>query len=147
MSVLLRQPHGCEGLGVIPGQLQTNEPSVADRVEAGHLQVQVRTVAYAMPHQPHYDSVANVDEITDRFQSVGIPGVADVQHLLHDSLSPHLRPRLRPTVRVSQDRVGVEQFTPGIHVPGVPRLDGGSHYVDVLLRHRPRSIPQAQESA
>ena len=41
----------------------------------------------------------------------------------------------------------VGQCESGIEVPPVDGLDGSLMKLDVLLRHRPRSIPQAQESA
>jgi hypothetical protein len=34
-----------------------------------------------------------------------------------------------------------------INVTRFPRFEAGSHDLHVLLRHRPRSIPQPQESA
>ena len=96
-----------------------------------------------MPDEPHGNSVANVGEVADQFQGVGIPSVAELLDEAHDGLPTHLRPRLRPTVRVPHDGVRVEQLTPGIHVPSVPRLEVGPHDLHVLLRHRPRSIAQA----
>ena len=35
----------------------------------------------------------------------------------------------------------------GVEVSAIERLHRGAHDLHVLLRHRPRSIPQAQESA
>ena len=35
----------------------------------------------------------------------------------------------------------------GLPVVGVERVESSPHDLHVLLRHRPRSIPQAQESA
>ena len=43
--------------------------------------------------------------------------------------------------------VGIELGQKGVQIIGVPRLDGAFDGLDVLLRHRPRSIPQPQESA
>ena len=43
--------------------------------------------------------------------------------------------------------LGVEVLDPRVEVVAIPRVEGGSHDLHVLLRHRPRSIPQAQESA
>ena len=90
--------------------------------KARHFEGQVGAVAHATPHQPHDDSVANVDEIADRFESVRIPGVTDCRHRLHGGLSSQLRPRLRPILRVSHDHVGIA-VPPDTHIPGVPRLN------------------------
>ena len=36
-----------------------------------------------MPNEPYHDMVARLDEVADRFQSVGIPGLADLLELAH----------------------------------------------------------------
>jgi hypothetical protein len=41
----------------------------------------------------------------------------------------------------------VVKLTKCIYVPGVPRRKGGFNDLRVLLRHDPRSIPQAPQSA
>ena len=59
----------------------------------------------------------------------------------------------RPETRLSRSRASARTRRPGrqsrkrLQVTGVARLDRSSDDLHVLLRHRPRSIPQAQESA
>ena len=68
--------------------------------------------------------------------------------IAHDRLPSDEWLGLRPAFEAPDDhRVGVVPFTKGVHIFGVPCFQVGSHGIDVLLRHRPRSIPQAQESA
>src|SRR5215204_5590566 len=56
--------------------------------------------------------------------------------LLAGGADAEVRPRLPPIRIHPQDAVGVVQLTKGIHVARVPRLEGGPHDLDVLLRHR-----------
>jgi hypothetical protein len=50
---------------------------IAHRVDARHLHVRLRAVACATPDELRDNSVGGVDEVGDRFQSVGIPGLAE----------------------------------------------------------------------
>src|SRR5215204_1066886 len=104
---------------------------------------------------PHDNSIANVDEVTDRFSGVGVPRLAQLLELAHDRLPAEVRPRLRPILSHPHDRVRVVQLTKGIHVAGVPRLEEGPHDLHVLLRHRlpaqpgfksPLAVPVSDES-
>src|SRR3954452_10550156 len=97
-------------------------------------------VACATPDEPRHNSVANIDEVTDQFRGVPLPRIAQLLVLAHDRVATEVRPRLRPTLRHPQDRVGVMQLAKGIHVPRVPRLERGLDDLHVLLRHRLRSI-------
>jgi hypothetical protein len=96
-----------------------------------------------MPDEPHDNSVADVDEVADRFQGVGVEGLALLFPLPHEGLPTYPRPRLRPIHRGSHDDVGVIKLTEGIHVSCVPCVEPGLHDLHVLLRHRPRSIQHA----
>ena len=92
-------------------------------------------MADAAPGEPCDDSIGQVDE-ADHFKGVSVPGLAHLLELAHEPLPTHERPRLRPTFRGSRDDIGVLQLTKGIHVSRVPRFEGGSHDLHVLLRHR-----------
>src|SRR5262245_1415147 len=98
-------------------------------------------MAYATPGDSNDHSVGRIDEVAEQFRRVGVPGIAHQLELAHYRLSTDKRPRLRPTLRGTQDGVGVVQLTNGIHVRRVPRLDEGFDDLHVLPRHRPRSIP------
>src|SRR5215217_2741031 len=93
------------------------------------------------------NSIANVDEVTDRFSGVGVPRLAQLLELAHDRLPAEVRPRLRPILSHPHDRVRVVQLTKAIHVAGVPRLAEGPHDLHVLLRHRLPAQPGFAEPA
>ena len=147
MSVLLRQPYGFEGLHVVREIFDSENLALADRIDLSPLQVSIRATAPAMPNETHRDPVASRSEVADRFYLVGVPGLAEMLELTHDRLPTYKRAWLGPPLRRPHDGVWVVQLTNGIHVPRVPCLEGRSHDLHVLLRHRPRSIPQLQESA
>src|SRR3954470_19510531 len=90
---------------------------------------------------------ACMGEVADRFQGVGVPGVTELRELAHDRLFADERSRLGPTLRGARNHVGGKTVGPSVHVSCVPRLEPGAHDLHVLLRHRPRSIALAQESA
>jgi hypothetical protein len=75
VSVLLRQPHGFEGFGVVPEELHEGDLALAHCADSGHLQVGLRAIARAAPVLPHGYSVADIDEVADRLQGVGVPGL------------------------------------------------------------------------
>src|SRR5438270_6202556 len=101
----LRQPGGFMGLGVIPEILDDRDPASAQRVDGRPLQCKSRAVACGTPDARHYYSISSVNEI--RFGCVGLPGLAELLELPHDRLQTHERPRLRPTLRVAGDHVGI----------------------------------------
>ena len=147
MSVLLRQPHGFEGPGVIPEVLLADDLGRANGVDDGLLQVHDRAATCTLPDVPHNHSITRFNE-ADRFRCiVGIPPLPDLRKQLHDRIPTSIGTRLMPTLGGLQDHVGRVQLTKCVHVSCVPGLEGGPHSLHVLLRHRPRSIAQAQESA
>src|SRR5436190_2224067 len=83
---LLREPHGFEGLSVVPEELHAEHLSLPERVDAGQLHARLRAVAHATPDEPHDNSVGGVEEVGDRFQGVGVKGLALLLPLAHDSL-------------------------------------------------------------
>src|SRR2546421_3793470 len=119
----------------------SDDPALAHRVDARHRQVRLRAVAHATPDGPQNNSVGGVDEVANQFEGVGIPGLAHLLELAHDRLPTYVWPRLRPSLRGPPDDARIARLTKGVHVPRVPRLEGGSHDLHVLLRHRPPSIP------
>src|SRR5437867_1706099 len=93
-SVLVREPHGFEGFGVIPEKLHEEQFALAHGVDARHLQVCLRATAYAAPDEPHNDSTSGVDEVADRVQCIAVEGLAQLLPLAHYLLPTHERPRL-----------------------------------------------------
>ena len=105
-------------------------------------------MAGAPPYESHQYSVAEIGEIADWFCRIGIKGLALVFPGAHNRVPPYGGRWLRPTLRGRDDhRTGVVELTKVIHAPLVPCREGGFHNIHVLLRHRPRSIPQFQDSA
>src|SRR4029079_2571768 len=103
VSVLLRQPHGFEGLGVIPEELNEDGLTLAHRGDGGDLELQVRTTTFGAPDEPRDDSVTQVDEF-DQFKSVGVEGLTLLFPLAHNCLSAHDWFRsFRPTIRIPHD--------------------------------------------
>ncbi len=99
MSVLLRQPHGFEGFGVVPKELSAEYLSSTHGVDAAQLYVGVGPSACSVPNQPHDDMVGNVDVVTDNFQGVLVEGCAHVLPLAHDRVSANEWPRLWPAAQ------------------------------------------------
>jgi hypothetical protein len=127
---------------------KSGDLALANRVDARHLPVRCRRpVASDTPDEPHDYAVGGMDEVTDRFRRVGIPGFAIPLDLAKYSLPPGERPRLGPILRRPPNHVRGEEVTPRFHVPSVKRLEGGPHDLDVVLRHRPPSIRLAVGSA
>src|SRR5215207_767779 len=93
----------------------------------------------AMPDEPDDNPVSHVAE-ADRFHRVGVPGVAELLDEAHERSSTDEGPLLRLIAHRPHDDVSVMELANPIHVPGIPRLEEGSHQLDVVLRHRPRSI-------
>src|SRR5207249_3487917 len=59
---LLRQPQGFEGLGVIPEELNAEDPALAYRENTRELHARLRALARATPDEPHENMVGGVDE-------------------------------------------------------------------------------------
>src|SRR4051794_15964645 len=93
---LLLQPPGFEGFGVIPDVLVSEDPALAHRVDGRELDIRLRTAAYATPDNPEDNSIADIDEVADRLQAVGAPGIADLLKPAHDRVPTDERSRLRP---------------------------------------------------
>jgi hypothetical protein len=148
VSVLLRQPGGFEGFGVIDEVLPAGDPAVSKCQQVGVRLFHFDAAAAATPSQAEGDD----DRISrsvrlDDLRVMRLPGS-------HESLSP--LPQL--SVAAKGTRLGnlgakdhlsvvIEEAQERIDVAFVPRLHEAVHDLHVLLRHRRRSIPQAPESA
>ena len=138
---LLRQPHGFEGFGVVPVVLLVDDHVLTQHVDGREFHARLGALVCATPEQPHENSISCVGE-GDRFHCVGVPGFPDLFEPAHDRFQADEGSRLRPILNRPHNDARVVQFAKSIHVPRVPRLQGGSHNLYVRLRHRPRSIPQ-----
>src|SRR3954454_23311385 len=97
VSVLLRQPHGFEGLRMVREELHTEDLALAQGVDVRVLHVGLGATAFATPDEPRRNAVANIDEVADLFKGVGIPRVAELLDLAPDRLPTYVGSRLRPT--------------------------------------------------
>ena len=146
MSVLHRKPHGFEGVGVGPEVLDHDRPAPAKRHDIGDLDSRVRSATDAVQHVMPDDPVAGFDQ-ADCLQFTGVPGGAELLEEPQDRIPAEVRSGLRPFVDRSHDDIRVVRIPKTFPIPPGPRLGPGSHDLHVFLRHRPRSIAQAQESA
>ena len=153
MNVLLRQSHGFEGLLLVvvvrdffdlAGPQLANRRIVPGKLDAASLAPgthQEQADGSVLAHRPDLHVLQaptfptlhpDPDPFADTVVSSVAPGIkTDVQVLY-----------LNGGVHLSEDRLPV---VAGLR-PRKP-FDKPTNYLHVLLRHRPRSIPQAQESA
>src|SRR5439155_1091558 len=75
---LLREAQGSEGLGVIPDDLHADDLALANGKDVRGPNVRPRATAFGPPDVPRRNAVANIDEVADQFQGVGVPGVAEL---------------------------------------------------------------------
>src|SRR3954465_2574372 len=96
---------------------------------------------------PHDNSVGSIDEVANRLQCVVVPGLADLLELAHDRVPTHEWALFRPTLGGPHDGVWVVQLTKRVHVARVPRIEGCSCNLHVLLRHRYSRSPTASRAS
>ena len=153
MSVLLRQPHGFEGLGRIHVDMPSDDPppSKLPNVRDRFVDLHIALLAVAACLNDGHDVITAVDEAHG--------DVVDVPEDLE-----YLPPAAREAVVTVERSLGSEEgcALPDLDAwieelqklwigqafrPGEKLVVEPGNRLHVLLRHRPRSIPQAQESA
>jgi hypothetical protein len=145
VSVLLRQPYGFEGGGVSFKRLPPDDLAVAKPGDAGALAL-VSDLTRLDP--PHFHFSKSDHDVALYYEA------------LRDDSHPHvLKSRFEPVAslvvtaqsgpaRGLQLNLGIEQREKlGNVAPLIEELDPSTRDLNVLLGHRPHSIPQAQESA
>ena len=120
MSVLLRQPHGFKGVGVVPEVVHAGNLSLPERVHDRDLHVRFRSAPGRAPDEPDDNVVSDVFEVADWFGGLCVPRLAQLPEPADDCLLADKRARLRPIFRRANDDVGVEQLGNGIPVARVP---------------------------
>ena len=147
MSVLLRQPQVFEGVLPLLVQRDPLDCSVADRPHEGRARHHLDPIT-----PPHMHGVGHHYEITGFDELVwldpkGLPVPGEVlqgsSYLIKAEDAAHRTDCPRHVQLEARSHV----FVKGIPVVAVDRVESGSHDLHVLLRHRPPSIAQAQESA
>jgi hypothetical protein len=154
-DALLPQPGGFEGFAAVAvADLTANDPAAMEREYIGYGLVDFDPAApsFGDPTTDRDDSITGVDELIR----------------LHSELSPHLVPfgehgpnALYPGVglRIDDPSRGVEDYARveernnsfkrnnSLLLVAIPGLDQPAHDLDVLLRHRQRSIALCREQA
>ena len=149
MSALLRQAQGFEGFVFRPVLPALHEQSIA-RLEDEDVRV-ANAAGASLPAQHH---------VQDRRNDHMVASIDQLEYLERDFGERINESANEPLVRIATDvraRVGfvcarvVDEFLVNVgeksfYVSRVPRREGCPHDLQVLLRHIPRSISQAQES-
>jgi hypothetical protein len=152
VSVLLRQPGGFEGSVLVREPLYANDAAVPHGPYVPDVPACLR--ATLPPPAPDGERaehlISGVDERMDLDMSI----VELPQEDFHDapySFWPSLHVRKvgdeDPGGHELELRRRIRQRKRAFEVASVQGLDSSPHQFHVLLRHRPRSIPQAQTSA
>jgi hypothetical protein len=135
-----------EGFSVVPEDVDVDDLALPQSEDASELHVRVGSLAARpTPGIADDDAVGGGDEVRDGLQRVARPSVAKLLPLAQDRLPTHRRAGLRPALGVVHDHIGVAEVAEGGHIAGVPRVIDTAYHLDVLLRHRPPSIPPLQE--
>jgi hypothetical protein len=149
VSVLLREPYGFEGLSAIQVRAPLDHFAVMQRQYMAHRGIDVYTAAAsrASVSREHKDTIAtHLDELL-RYRLEVVEGR---MHLANRAQHPFAAviAALATTdlVRLVPDDFGIKDVEFGPSAAVEPLVEP-PHDLHVLLRHRPRSIPQAQESA
>ncbi len=147
VSVLLRQAHGFEGCCPIPVVLVTHHQAVSDSRDAGHLSAHGQAIAPAsVEREVREDSLASVTQLVN-LDRERLPGLSEVLPEPFEAVVAVIDGiKAGKQTRSHILEVAMKNGQYGVHVASVPRFDPPAHQLHVLLRHRPRSIPQAQEA-
>ena len=145
MSVLLRQAGGFEGAGHILENLPPDDPAPAQSHYLGKPLVEWSAAASSTAPFAHRQDNAGpcVYELL-RFEAVVLPRAPVATRSFDDRIAPDVHAVMvqhRSIAGVPNDVI-VEQRPKGFRT-----FNSAANQFHVLLRHRPRSIPQAQESA
>ena len=148
MSVVLRQSHGFEGLFPHREEFDSRRPAVAHgpNMRDSYLDGRATTPGSGAHEQEDDDLIAALEELLRLSH-----GFLERSELILKNALDFLTSAIRPTQGVNvrhlvfEVRMGCAKC--GIPVSAIGGLVQGAKRLNVCLRHRPRSIPQAQESA
>jgi hypothetical protein len=149
-ALLLRQPHGFEDLTFGLEGLDPDHEAVSDCVHVPKSPLHLRSACLAPATQPetHDDVVSRVDErLWMGFESLERlqPFPPELSHTLVTVIGVVLE--LKRAGVVLPNDVRVVERKQCLRVVALHRRPNTTDDLYVLLRHRPRSIPQRQESA
>jgi len=151
VSVLLRQPHGLEGVRDLGASAKDFNPGRLPVAEPHRDEKRVADTGIAPRHRPRYTAlddhlVAAIVNSIDLPATVGegVPLRSNHGRIL---VSTSFRARLDRSGSIDVLDLRISKGEHALDVLAVPGVDGEPEDLDVLLRHRPRSIPQDQASA
>src|SRR4051794_13770221 len=141
VSVLLRQPHGFEGLRLVVVVVDPRDLAVSESGDDGVLALDAN--ATSAPSGPHNDErndlIARVNEAL-KLHRVALEGLAPVRQPLGVPGEAVIGARILDVVVVDLN-LTVDDIPKRPTGPVEMVMESAGDF-DVLLRHRPRSIPQ-----
>ena len=148
MSVLVRQSGGMNSVCSFHIVVDRNDLPVPDRIHGPDVLLYDDIARLAFPAHAVTDqhSVACVDELV-RFSREPLPHREPIAERLANALTTSPRAAASSVRQIMPLRVLVKGSEGRFVVPCVERPDYPQHKLHVRLRHRPRSISQAQELA
>jgi hypothetical protein len=151
MSVLLRQARAFERLGGVEIVAHPKHLAVPVLGHEADRRIEFSTAGPATAsNTPERDNPPVQVAIFRNLDVAQIETLVDISEVFEDTLMPLTYGRL-PAEHHLENRVPLHIWVKlrqqGFVVLAIARLYGAFEGFDVLLRHRPRCIPQAQESA
>ena len=148
MSVLLRQPHGFEGRSTfgVDHQSYYLATSHCRDVRGTRLRLHATSFSCSANVNEDHDLIAHVEESLG-FHPQVVPNLKEALHQPPYFFVTATNTDVEAALGQVHLDVGVKGLKEGINVAAIPRLESLARELHVLPGHRPRSIPQAQESA
>src|SRR4051794_15208739 len=145
VSVLLRQPQGFEGSGVVEEPLDLDDAPISDGGDGSQAGTQVDPAgaAPAAPVRPSHDLVVHREDFRDHSSAcASFPALVDFPMEAPQLLATAKRVRLGKTRRVgAYFHVLCEEVEVRVEVAGDVGPVSGPHDLHVLLRHHARKYP------
>src|SRR3954447_16784962 len=129
-------------------RLDSYDSPVADGPDLGMaaFELDARALALALVTDHDHNFVSGVDQLLE-VEAVVIPSFGPLGEELDDAVVASIDRVLDPCLGIGEVPLdlGGHAREDRFHVARSKRLSYAAHYLHVLLRHRPRSIPQAQD--
>jgi hypothetical protein len=140
---LLLQPQGFEGFSRLSEVAKFGHRPVANRKNTGSRRVDLNAAHAPAPALPARDQDVLI-KIMRPFdlKSPVCPALGHVAEELENAILPHVAHRLANGTHEAHLESSITQRIEGLWVPTIHRGDATEHDLNVLLRHRLRSIAQ-----
>jgi hypothetical protein len=148
VSVLLRQPHGFEGVLAHRESFAPCSLAVAHgpKMRDSYFDRRAAAPGSKTPQRKYHDSIIALEELFG-FKEHFLERLSLIFKELPDFLRPAVRPGEGHLIRCLPFEVRMHSAKGAIPVTAVGGFVRSAKRLNICLRHRPRSIPQAQESA